>query len=98
MFFSATAAAAHILKLDEDQIINALGLALHRCHGELGAVTTPESELRAIRDGFINREGVTCALMAEKGVKACCNALERFFAIYYNNDFDAGCLTKDLGK
>ena len=53
--FAATAAAACILKLDEEQMINALGLALHRCHGELGAVTAPESELRAIRDGFINK-------------------------------------------
>ena len=56
--FSATAAAGKILGLSEEQMINALGLALHRCHGQLEAIAAPESELRAIRDGFINKEGV----------------------------------------
>jgi 2-methylcitrate dehydratase PrpD len=96
--FSATAAAAKILDLDEEQMINALGLALHRCHGQLDAIAAPESELRGIRDGFINKEGVMCALLAERGVKACRNALEIFFDIYYDNDFDAEALLAGLGS
>ncbi|MDE0062330.1 MAG: MmgE/PrpD family protein, partial [Gammaproteobacteria bacterium] len=71
--FSATAAAGKMLRLDEAQLVNALGLALHRCHGQLDAIAAPESELRAIRDGFINKEGVLCALLAGSGVKACRN-------------------------
>lgn len=96
--FSATASAARILRLSERETINALGLALHRCHGELGAITAPESELRDIRDGFINKEGVICAFMAQQGVKACNDAIERFFQIYYHDDFDADALTKNLGQ
>tara|TARA_A100001037_G_scaffold300860_1_gene329193 strand:+ start:216 stop:1607 length:1392 start_codon:yes stop_codon:yes gene_type:complete len=96
--FSATVTAAKVLRLSEQQMINALGLALHRCHGVLGAVTAPESELRAIRDGFINKEGVLCALMAQRGVKACSDAIERFFETYYDNEFDADRLTQGLGS
>lgn len=96
--FSATAAAAKILNLNQEQMINAIGLALHRCHGQLGAVTAPESELRAIRDGFINKEGVLCALMAQKGVKVCNDAIERFYESYYSNDFDPDALTSGLGE
>jgi 2-methylcitrate dehydratase PrpD len=96
--FSATAAAGKILGLSEEQMINALGLALHRCHGQLEAIAAPESELRAIRDGFINKEGVMCALLAESGVKACHNAIELFFATYYDNQFDADTLLTGLGE
>ena len=96
--FSATAAAGKILRLNEGQMINALGLALHRCHGQLDAVAAPESELRAIRDGFINKEGVLCALMAERGVRACRNGIELFFENYYDNRFDAERLLSGLGE
>lgn len=95
--FAATSAAGRVLGLGEEQMVNALGLALHRCHGQLGAVTAPESELRAIRDGFINKEGVLCALMARKGVRACHDAIERFFGSYYDDDFDRDSLTEGLG-
>ena len=96
--FSATAAAGKILALDEEQMLNALGLALHRCHGQLGAITAPESELRAIRDGFINKEGVLCALMAAQGVQTCSDPIERFFNDYYANNYDADRLMDGLGK
>ena len=96
--FSATAAAGKILRLSEGQMVNALGLALHRCHGQLDAVAAPESELRAIRDGFINKEGVLCALMAERDVKACRNGIELFFENYYDNRFDAERLLSGLGE
>ena len=95
--FSATAAAGKILDLSEEQMINALGLALHRCHGQLDAIAAPESELRAIRDGFINNDGVMCALLAERGVKACRNGIDLFFDIYYDNKFDADGLLAELG-
>ncbi len=96
--FSATAAAGKLLRLSESQMINALGLALHRCHGQLDAVAAPESELRAIRDGFINKEGVLCALMAARDVKACRNGIELFFDSYYDNRFDADRLLSGLGE
>ena len=96
--FSATAAAGKLLRLSEGQLINALGLALHRCHGQLDAVAAPESELRAIRDGFINKEGVLCALLAGSGVKACRNGIELFFENYYDNRFDAERLLSGLGE
>jgi 2-methylcitrate dehydratase PrpD len=96
--FSATATSGKILGLSEEQMINALGLALHRCHGQLDALAAPESELRAIRDGFINQDGVMCALLAERGVKACGNAIELFFDIYYDNKFDPDVLLAELGS
>ena len=62
--FSATAAAGRLLGLSEEEMINALGIAIHRIFGITKALTAPGSDIRAIRDGFTNEAGILCALIS----------------------------------
>ncbi|MDD5702385.1 MAG: MmgE/PrpD family protein [Dehalococcoidales bacterium] len=94
--FSATVAAGKLLGLSEDQMINALGLALNRVSGVTKGLFG--SDLRAIRDGFSNREGLLCSLLASKGMNSCKDAIEIFFNVYYQDNINLKVLTADLGN
>jgi 2-methylcitrate dehydratase PrpD len=94
--FSSTAVSGKLLGLSEAEMVNALGLALNRVSGVTRGLFG--SDLRAIRDGINNREGILCALMASKGMDACKNAIELLFNIYYKDDINPEYLTADLGK
>jgi 2-methylcitrate dehydratase PrpD len=95
--FSAAAAVAKLLRLSEEQTVNALGIALGRVSGIMEAMTAPKSEIRAIRDGFSNKEGVFAALMAWKGIAACDNAIEILYRTLYRDDCNPGIVTSALG-
>jgi len=94
--FAAAAVSAKLLGLSEPEIVNALGLALNRVSGVKEGLFG--SDLRAIRDGLSNREGVLCALLAGKGIDSCKNAIELLFKVYYDDDINPQFLTDDLGK
>lgn len=96
--FSATAAAGRLLGLSEEEMINALGIAVHRIFGISEAVTAPGSDIRAIRDSFTNKEGVLCALMAEKGIRACQDPIEKVLKILYRGEYDPEAPMSKLGK
>ena len=96
--FSATTASGKILGLSEEKMINALGIALHRVFGITEAITAPNSEIRAIRDSFTNKEGVLSALMADREIAACKDAFEKFFKFFYRDEYDPQALTSELGK
>jgi len=96
--FTATAAAGKMLKLSEEEMINAFGLSIHRVFGISEAVAAPGSDMRAIRDGFTNREGVLCALMAGKGIRACKDPIETLFKTLYRGEYDPEALILNLGK
>ncbi len=96
--FSATAVAGRILGLTAEEMVNALGIALDRASGMLESITAPESEIRALRDGFGNREGVFAALMAKKGISACIDGIERLYKVFYRNNHDPSSLTSNLGR
>jgi 2-methylcitrate dehydratase PrpD len=95
--FSAAAAAGKLLALTNEEMINAFGIALDRAAGTRESVISPDSEIRAIRDGFGNREGVLAALMAKKGITACKNGIEILYKVFYNNNYDSSPLTSNLG-
>jgi 2-methylcitrate dehydratase PrpD len=96
--FTAAVAAGKIMGLSQNELLNALGLASHRVGGIKEIVASPDSDLRAIRDGFSNREGVLAALMASKGILAGKNAIEAMLRTYYRGDYDPEVLIMDLGK
>lgn len=96
--FSATAAAGKLLGLTAAQMVNAFGIALDRAGGITESFNSPDSEVRAIRDGFGNREGVLAAIMAQKGIEACKNAFDILYKVYYNNAYDPAALVMDLGQ
>ncbi len=96
--FTAAAAAGKILGLSEEKMLNALGIALHRVVGINEAVFAPDSDIRAIRDSFTNKGGVLSALMAEKGISACKDAIEKLYKVFFGGEYDPQALTSDLGK
>lgn len=65
--FPATAAAARILKLDEKQTLNALGLAFNRCGGSFQSNIDGTLAVRVIQ-GWVAATGVECAQMARVGL------------------------------
>lgn len=96
--FSATIAAGKVMGLSAEEFINSLGLALHRAHGQLGAVIAPESEIRALRYGLVAQDGVMCAFMAEQGMKAYHDGIKDLYTTYYGGDYDADALVAGLGE
>jgi 2-methylcitrate dehydratase PrpD len=96
--FATTAAAGKILKLSEAEMVNAFGIAANRGFGANELILMPDSQIRAIRDGFTNREGLLSALMAAKGITGGKDALERYYEVYYKDAYDVKVLVKELGK
>lgn len=96
--FSATATAGKLLGLNVEELINAFGISVDRVFGITESLNSPDSEMRAIRDGFGNREGVLAALMVKKGITACKNPIEILYKVFYNNDYDPSLLVSNLGK
>jgi 2-methylcitrate dehydratase PrpD len=96
--FSATAVAGKLFSLNQEQMTNALGIALERSAGIGESMASVDSELRAIRDAFGNREGVLAALMAQKGITAYKHPFEEFYKIFYNNQYNPSSITANLGR
>jgi 2-methylcitrate dehydratase PrpD len=96
--FSSTAAAGKLLGLTHEEMIDAFGIALDRVSGISASITSPDSEIRAIRDGFANREGVLATLMAKKGITAYKYAIEELYKVFYSNNFNPPSLSSNLGK
>ena len=96
--FSSTAVAGNLLRLSQEEMTNAFGIALDRASGISKSITASDSEIRAIRDGFGNREGVLAALMAQKGITAYKYGIEEAYKVFYNNNYDPGSLTSNLGR
>ncbi|HEY6642784.1 MmgE/PrpD family protein [Povalibacter sp.] len=99
--FGATAAAARLLHLDTRQTVDALSLlqCQSTCSGEI--IHSPHSLVRAVRDAFAARAGVTSALLAHRGVTGFDAPLEGragFFACYARNQYDPQALTAELGR
>ena len=94
---TAAAAAGKIMGLSEIEMLNALGLAAHRAGGIREIVGSPDSDIRSIRDGFSNREGVLSALMANHGIAAGKNAIEQVLQVYYRGEYSPEILTAGPG-
>ncbi len=99
--FGATAAAARLLKLDRRQVVDALSLlqCQSTCSNEI--IHSPSSVIRAVRDAFAARAGVTSALLAQRGITGFDAPLEGragFFASFARGQYDPDVLTDGLGR
>ena len=65
--FGATAAAVYLLGLDPDRAENALGLAADQASGLLAWASDVTEHSRPLNCGIAARDGVTAALLAERG-------------------------------
>ncbi len=99
-FLAAAAVAGRIFGLDEDKMVNALGIAYHQSSGNMQCVIDGALTKR-MGPGFAAKGGITAALMAEKGITGAKNCLEGemgLYNLYHRGGYDASTLTSDLGK
>jgi 2-methylcitrate dehydratase PrpD len=99
--YGAAAAAARLLKLSESEIVQSLALASCQAVFSDALVAYPPSHLRAVRDGFSARAGVTAALLARRGLQAFDRPFEGPGGLYANfarGKFDAAPMLEGLGS
>ena len=99
--FGATAAAARLLNLEERQVLDAFSLTLCQatCSGEI--IHSPNSVVRAVRDAFAARAGVTSALLARRGVTGFDQPFEGragFFATFARGAYEPDVILHELGQ
>jgi 2-methylcitrate dehydratase PrpD len=99
-YMGAAAIAGRLIGLNEEKIVNALGIAYHQCAGNTqcgmdGALT------KRMGPGLAARGGITSALMAERGITGCQNILEGkagLYNVYHSGDYSRKNLLDGLGK
>jgi 2-methylcitrate dehydratase PrpD len=100
-YFMAAAAAGRLLQLEEDQMMNALGLAYHQAAGN-GQVVRDGALAKRLGPGFSSKAGVTSALMAQKGMTGAKNFVEGeigFYDLYFpKSHHNLSVLTDKLGQ
>jgi 2-methylcitrate dehydratase PrpD len=99
-YLGAAAMAGRLMKLDEERMVNAIGIAYHQCAGNSQCVNDGALTKR-MGPGLAAKGGITAALMAERGITGAKNILEGeygMFRQYHGGDYDARILTADLGK
>jgi 2-methylcitrate dehydratase PrpD len=99
-YLAATAMAGRLMRLSEEQLRNALGIAYHQCAGNLQAVADGALTKR-MGPGFASRGGIMSALMAERGITGAKEPLEGkvgLFNLYHGGDYDPKMLTENLGE
>ena len=99
-YLAAAGVAGRLLGLDEEKVINALGIAYHQCSGN-GQCVTEGALTKRMGPGFSARGGIVAALMAEKGITGAKESLEGevgLFNLYHRGEYNPVPLTKDLGK
>ena len=99
-YFSAAAIAGKLMGLDEERMVNALGIAYHQSAGN-GQCVEDGALTKRMGPGLAARGGITAALMAERGITGARNILEGKFGVfnvYHGGDYDAKILIADLGK
>jgi 2-methylcitrate dehydratase PrpD len=74
-YFGAAATSSKILEFDEDNLLNALGIAYYQSSGMRSSATKGYTT-KAMGSGFAARGGVISALMAEKGITGTKEPLE----------------------
>ena len=95
--FGATAAAAKILDLNEEQIASALGIAATQAAGLVEVLGTMSRVLNA---GFAARNGIVSAQLAQQGVEGPVEPIagRRGFVNVFGGTVDLARLTERLGE
>jgi 2-methylcitrate dehydratase PrpD len=99
-YFAAAGVTARLLGQNEEQTLNALGIAYHQSAGN-GQCVTEGALTKRMGPGFAARGGIVAALMAEKGITGAHESLEGevgLFNLYHHGEYDPKRLTADLGK
>jgi 2-methylcitrate dehydratase PrpD len=92
--------SGRIIGLDEEKMINAIGLAYHQCGGA-GSGVSDGALAKRMGPGLAAKAGITSALMAERGITGDREPLEGrtgLFNAYMGGDYDINIFMADLGK
>jgi 2-methylcitrate dehydratase PrpD len=98
--FGAAAAAGKLLELDEQQMVNAFGIAYSQAAGNFQCVIDGALSKR-LQAGFAASGGLTSSLMASRGLTGARNTLEGekgLYQVYHHGDYNPKRLTAGLGK
>lgn len=100
--FMAAACAGRLLKLNERQMLNALGLAYHQASGNMQVIREGALAKR-MGPGFASRAGVESALMAQAGITGARDFIEGevgFYKLYHPicDCYELNQLTDGLGS
>jgi 2-methylcitrate dehydratase PrpD len=99
-FMGSAATAARVLRLDEEKIVDAIGIGYHQCAGN-GQCVKDGALTKRLGPGFAIKGGITAALMAKAGITGAKNSLEGEWGLYkqyMHGDYSREVLTADLGK
>jgi 2-methylcitrate dehydratase PrpD len=99
-FMGSAATAARVMRLDEEKIVDAIGIGYHQCAGN-GQCVKDGALTKRLGPGFAIRGGITAALMAKAGVTGAKNTFEGEWGLYHqymDGDYSREILTADLGK
>lgn len=99
-FFTAATTAGKLLRLDEDKMLNAPGIADAQASGNMECAWGGEANTREMYGGFTSKGGVLSALMAQRGITGAKNVLEGKAGLYplHYHGYDLASLTTDLGN
>ncbi len=99
-YIATAGVAGRIIGLDEEGIINAMGIGYHQSAGN-GQCVLDGALTKRMGPGFAARGGLTAALMAEKGITGAPNIFQGedgLFNLYHRGMIDPAILTLDLGR
>ena len=99
--FSATAAAARVLGMTQEQTANALGIAGMSSAGTLELAYGVGSDLRGLYAGFSAKGAVLSTLLAQKGVTGMRGMFEGkagLFPVYFNGRYERDRMLDGLGS
>lgn len=101
-YFGATAAASRILGLNQEQIINAFGIAYCQAAGNLQVNIDDEHALtKRLQIGFGCKAGVMSSLLACKGLTGARNSMEGRWGLYnliHRGEYYREALVDELGQ
>ncbi|MBN1849925.1 MAG: MmgE/PrpD family protein [Deltaproteobacteria bacterium] len=98
--FGAASVAGKLLNLDEDQMVNAFGIAYSHAAGTRQPIVDGALSKR-MAAGLASQAGVFSALAASKGITGAKNCFEGkfgLFNVYHRGEYDNKTLLADLGK
>ncbi len=99
-YFGAAGVAGRISGLDEDKMLNALGIAYHQSAGN-GQCVVDGALTKRMGPGFAARGGIVAAAMASKGITGAHNIFEgelSLATVYHQGNYEIKALTQDLGR
>ncbi len=99
--FASAATAARILKLDQERVVDSMGIAFCQTAGSLELRWGVGTALGGMYSAFPAKAGVLSAILAERGVSGLKNCFEGkagLFNLYFEGKYDRVKLTNELGR